>query len=548
MQAAYRFSSGKMKERIGAKQLAQVLDLTDRLYDETLRLTGVQRAHLTLGTLRKFCQGSDTKPTISHVPQHGRLLGVPKEIVSTVKAETLIAARQLWSRMIDRKDRIPLGHDGYLKLWALDRPKLDADFILLDEAQDTNQVVLGVLNDQAAQIVYVGDRHQQIYEWRGAINAMDEMPSAEDAWLTQSFRFGPVIAQAASLVLRALGEKKTLLGTQSINSVIVDQNAGGTVLARTNAAVISEVLGALENGRKPYVIGGVEELKRLVSDVFELKAGRGGTTPEFFGFENWGQVLTFAETEEGEELRMFVRLVEQYGERRLWAGLAQAHHEERTADMIVSTAHKAKGREWHSVRLAPDFLSSSLKEGEAIPDAEIRLFYVAMTRAKRVLAVDHSLLDAFTSGSKKGQQHQARDTSTVRPAQIDMRTTPREAAEAHQQRTRAKPKVQAPRVELPARASVTSVNGPNGKGRPAAASSQKLHAPAEPGSKRSGAEPKMRQVVRQDKCGRTMVVRSRRPQAQGALLLHCGKGRRPYGCGSPGCSAADQIGRDREVR
>ena len=61
-----------------------------------------------------------------------------------------------------------MGHDGYLKLWALGRPKLAADFVLLDEAQDSNPVMLDVLSRQAAQVVYVGDRHQQIYQWRGA--------------------------------------------------------------------------------------------------------------------------------------------------------------------------------------------------------------------------------------------------------------------------------------------------------------------------------------------------------------------------------------------
>ena len=71
-------------------------------------------------------------------------------------------AQILWRRMVDRADEIPLGHDGYLKLWALSQPTLKADYILLDEAQDTNAVVLDVLAGQQAQVVYVGDRHQQI--------------------------------------------------------------------------------------------------------------------------------------------------------------------------------------------------------------------------------------------------------------------------------------------------------------------------------------------------------------------------------------------------
>ena len=37
----------------------------------------------------------------------------------------------------------------------------------MDEARDTNPVMLGVLTNQSEQLVYVGDRHRQIYEWRG---------------------------------------------------------------------------------------------------------------------------------------------------------------------------------------------------------------------------------------------------------------------------------------------------------------------------------------------------------------------------------------------
>ena len=46
------------------------------------------------------------------------------------------------------------GHDGYLKLWALSEPRIAADFILLDEAQDANRVMLDVLRKQPAQMVY----------------------------------------------------------------------------------------------------------------------------------------------------------------------------------------------------------------------------------------------------------------------------------------------------------------------------------------------------------------------------------------------------------
>jgi hypothetical protein len=401
VKAAHRFSSGKMNDRLYAKQLAEVLELKDVRFGPKLRLGAVHQAHLLLRTLRNFLQSADEKISNYHVPQYGRLLGASKEVIADVRGWSVMNSEMIWSRMTNHRDRLPVGHDGYLKLWALGRPKLGYQYILLDEAQDTNPVVLGVLADQSAQIVYVGDKHQQIYEWRGAINAMAKIDGCGETYLTQSFRFGARIADIASEVLKTLGEEKPLRGNPAVVSTVGANGRTRAVLARTNATVILEILQAIATGLRPFVIGGTKDLKRLLSDVFELKNGNPGECPEFFGFENWVEVVEFSETEEGEDLRTFVQLVEQHGERKLWAAVSSVHDKEETSDIILSTAHKAKGREWESVKLAPDFLSSRLNGVDPNAEAEVRLFYVAMTRAKQHLSVDPEMLGTFTSGGWK---------------------------------------------------------------------------------------------------------------------------------------------------
>ena len=67
-------------------------------------------------------------------------------------------------------------------MWALTEPKIDADFLFLDEAQDTNPVLEEVFAAQRghAQLVMVGDSAQAIYGWRGARDVMtgfDATPS-----------------------------------------------------------------------------------------------------------------------------------------------------------------------------------------------------------------------------------------------------------------------------------------------------------------------------------------------------------------------------------
>jgi hypothetical protein len=62
--------------------------------------------------------------------------------------------------------------------------------------------------------------------------------------------------------------------------------------------------------------------------------------------------------------------------------------DEANAKVTVSTAHKAKGREWDSVRIGGGFTDPSVDdEGtqRGIPPAEARLIYVAVTRARRLL-------------------------------------------------------------------------------------------------------------------------------------------------------------------
>jgi hypothetical protein len=416
VQPAYRFSSGKMQAKLFANQLADVLALKDHTFGSTFALTSTQRAHLIIRTVIRFCQSDREKIELDHVPAYGRLLGLPQSIINEIKDNTLSFSRNVWRQMIDPRSQMPLGHDGYLKLWALGHPKFSADFILLDEAQDTNPAVLGVLKEQQTQIVYVGDRHQQIYEWRGAINAMQKIVVPEEAYLTQSFRFGKAIADVASKIIATLGEKRLLRGNPGVQSQIGFYGGKTTILARTNATVLREVLGTLSRNERPHVLGGVEELKRLVRDVFELKEGKPGVSPEFFGFTSWQQVVAFAGSEEGEDIRTFVQLVEQNGERKLWAALCGAHDDETTADCIISTAHKAKGREWDNVSISEDFGGTRLSNKGGSPEEEIRLFYVAITRAKRNLNVDQSMLQVFmgTRDRPRTQSADAADTPDVR--------------------------------------------------------------------------------------------------------------------------------------
>jgi UvrD-like helicase family protein len=174
-----------------------------------------------------------------------------------------------------------LGHDGYLKLWALSAPKLAADYVMLDEAQDSNPVILGVLQNQSCQVVYVGDPYQQIYEWRGAVNAMEAVHTKHRARLTQSFRVGSRIANAASQVISRLGSTSSISGNPSLDSHVCPVHPTA-ILCRTNGGVISHLMLHLRSGDRCHILGGTSELQRLLEDVRKLKRGHPPGPPGFF--------------------------------------------------------------------------------------------------------------------------------------------------------------------------------------------------------------------------------------------------------------------------
>jgi hypothetical protein len=395
--------SDKLTGRINVNELADLLDLKNWRVDQDHALPPRSQAFLILDTLRRFSISADPEPTGVHVPRHGALTTASGATLRAVKDFAVRGAQHVWERMKDRRDPIPLGHDGYLKLWALSQPQIPADFILMDEAQDTNPVVLDVLRQQATQVVYVGDRYQQIYEWRGATNAMEAIETDDSTFLTHSFRFGTAIAEGATGLLRLMGESRPLQGSPALKSRI-GPTKPKAILARTNAAAITAVIEALDAGHRPHLIGGSGELIQMLRGVSDLKDGRASTVPDFFGFADWEQVAEFARSDEGEHLLTFAKLVETRGERQLMWALG------RTAcaadsNLVVSTAHKAKGREWPRVRLMDDFVRTSPKGQDRVGSkhpydlSDLRLLYVALTRARQAVELPLPLLALMEQSS-----------------------------------------------------------------------------------------------------------------------------------------------------
>src|ERR1700736_2065300 len=104
------YSSGdKLSKTLYAPQLGAIARYPPRRFGQKLRLTGVQQAHLVLGTIKRFCQSADPNIVDGHVPRYGRLLSVSGATLGEVRAWSVAQATALWQRMKDRNDDLPMG-------------------------------------------------------------------------------------------------------------------------------------------------------------------------------------------------------------------------------------------------------------------------------------------------------------------------------------------------------------------------------------------------------------------------------------------------------
>ena len=240
-----------------------------------------------LKSLAQFLQSSADAPSPVHIGRHGVIETLSVTSFGSFARQVVGHVQAIWDAMQYRDGGLPLSHDGYLKLWALSRPEAQTDYILVDEAQDMNPVLLGVLKQVRCPVVYVGDPNQQIYEWRGAVNAMEQIASPHRVLLAQSFRFGPEIAAAATKVLRTLGTSAPLRGSTAIQSEVA-QVRPDAILSRSNAGVIGNLLYCLKRNVRCAVVGGNRTLQRLLEDVLHVQQGTPAQTPELLGFQRFG--------------------------------------------------------------------------------------------------------------------------------------------------------------------------------------------------------------------------------------------------------------------
>ena len=373
--------------RMMPKLLKEALGLEDKFEGlSTNRM--LERA---IQGINNFCLSADPVLGPIHFPQ----FKIADDRRQMYERKLLVAMQNAWRLMCDEDSDLPVTYDFCLKLWSMEDPGPVAEIVFLDEAQDANALLLHILKrwqEQGVQVVFVGDRFQQIYSWRGAVNAMETIKTDHTGALTRSFRYGEAIADVANTVLiKHRGVHSNIQGHEIDSQLVEHMEAPKAYLCRTNAVVIEQLVKLLDKGIDCAIAGGVDELLAMLKDARRLQAGQYARSKDLRSFDDWEEVVDHAELEIGQDLKPFIRLVEHYGV----AGLESLvkcveEHKVEEAEVVLSTAHKSKGLEFESVKLAGDFYPKYMAPDKPHPlwsEEEAHLLYVAVTRAVKYLDV-----------------------------------------------------------------------------------------------------------------------------------------------------------------
>lgn len=418
--------------------------------NEQKKISSYKIKRLTDLALNAFMASVDEHPKSSHT--HSAIMADMPELRKENEAvfEKLVllitpTIQYLWADYSSPEGQLAIGnnHGVYFKYWAVTQPVINYDFVLFDEAQDADPLMLQILQKQSCQVIYVGDKHQQIYAWRGAVNALEQI-KAKELYLTKSFRFGQALADQCKPILNLLNETQRFEGTDH-PTIINKSNIGNIAeykkynacLCRTNAEVVLTVLELAGAGIpcKTNI-----DTKSIVDTLFDMKELQDNTKRVDLGqmdvplyqtknkkihFHSWEEFVTYMNDFNNEpELAVTFNIFMNYQLGEITDALKVAKNKD---GVTVTTAHKAKGLEWDSVILKGDFLKGFfeynkdaikqrimqecsiydrdawekrggrltdlvpvIRTGSGVED-ELRLLYVALTRAKKML--DISMVD-----------------------------------------------------------------------------------------------------------------------------------------------------------
>jgi hypothetical protein len=363
-------------EAFGRSEVARVL----KPYDLT---------KMAVETVIKFCHSPNRKL----LPRHVRTGRAAASLRPALVPLVLLMAEEHWANILDEGvSDMPILHDHYLKRWLLSDPVLGAkgEILFVDEAQDLSPAVAAIIQAQRhLKKVFVGDPNQSIYGFAGGKDALATILTAHTLPLTTSWRFGEGAAVLANGWLRTLNARHLLRPNPLQITTVGHCEHPDAVLTRTNAVAVDQLMSLQRLGRRVTLRADHQGIQALLRAAGDLKEGRRASHSMLRSFSSWDEVKEHVRHDSSaHELVTWTRLIGEYGIPELDNAITVASLWSKEG-AVVSTAHKAKGLEWDTVRIADDFAvlleRAALSGNKEHLAEEKRLAYVAVTRARRCI-------------------------------------------------------------------------------------------------------------------------------------------------------------------
>jgi len=336
---------------------------------------------------------------------------------------------------IEQND-FPMTHEFYVKYFQLNIKDflhhIHYDVVMLDEAQDTNEVTIDIFKQLSWQKVVVWDDHQSIYGWRNAIWAMDTFDYPRH-YLSYSFRVNQDTAHKADFVLNHYKHENNIF--KSFFPLWWKINWNSCIITRTNVKIIYTVWN-LDPNDTLLLVRSVDDVFQTALHIWKIKAYYDSfdrsylsTIPSYLTKiivikATWDDFCLYVNDNlHDRELSSACNLVVKIPIYSAYKKCQDMLRRSTDTSRFIATAHTIKGMEYDSVILEDDFpniselISSSLIKDKKLSFddikklflyhqwhplmrpiiEEINLMYVSMTRAIKNLDIRSSAINELLS-------------------------------------------------------------------------------------------------------------------------------------------------------
>lgn len=420
-----------LQEEYGDK-LKRQPDITRRLSPQSLNWLGSlssQSRSLIAQGLNTFFTLSDAVPMPEHLPE-----GCADRLSANELRQLVESMRLVWECLLDPADhQQALSFNALLKLWSQHGQSLDADLVMLDEAQDATPALLAMLRRQRCDLLLIGDPHQSLARQPEGLSSLDS-PLLGDATvysLPGAWRFGPSLAALGTRLaacsptsreqaMSGLGPA-TRLAAPGVREALLTAGARHAVISAGPIAALGEALALHQRGIAVAWLDGIEgyPLAGLLDHWRLWRCHQLAEQGDRHEQQQWWRQLPPALTRLGQtpaqvlgalarlddhQARSLHELASWYAQAPLdqWIGelrrqdgdLQAAILADQTVTLpcvMLGTVFRAKGLEFDCVVLADDLMLPGERQQLANQVLVTNLTYTAATRARQLLVLNERL-------------------------------------------------------------------------------------------------------------------------------------------------------------